>query len=93
MYECHLTYEGIEPGSSEEEQLLELAQTQGWKSSYVTHDPVLGPGRRFFLTGHSTDLGYLASVMRWMVANSVLPPAREKIEHIVHDTKTGLVLP
>jgi hypothetical protein len=89
VYECHLTYENVDEAL--EVQLEKLAKQRGWKTSYIVGDPALGPGKRFFLTKHSELLLILADEMKRTVKKSPVPPVREKIESIVHDTKYGVI--
>lgn len=89
MYECHLTYENVTPEA--EKRMRFFADVAGWKTSYITDDPTLGPGKRFFLTAHDNDLGVLYAKMKDAAYSDYLPlPVREKIEHIVHDSKFKL---
>lgn len=91
MYECHLTYENVTSGV--ETVLCNYAAKYGWKTSYIMDDPALGPGKRFFLTMHHDDKALLYALMQKAAMSPELPePAREKIEHIIHDTKYNVTL-
>jgi hypothetical protein len=91
MYECHITYEFTDPRT--ELPLVRYAKKYDWKTSYITDDPALGPGKRFFLTTHDVDLKRIYDKMKQAVNWVELPkPVRHKIEHVIHDSKYNLFL-
>lgn len=90
MYECHITFENVD--SELEVRLLAYASEVGWKTSFIDGDPALGPGKRFFLTSHASNLEDMYVNMRLVSIQAPAVPIREKIEQIVHDTKYNLYL-
>lgn len=87
-YECHIT---TTVAAAEEGE--RIAAAHGWKTSEIKRDPVLGDGSHFYLTAHDTNFPRL--LMKMQLAACDLRAAgcavlREKIEHIVYDTKTGV---
>lgn len=98
-YECHLTLPLDELhrtlGELYAAQSKEAAVEQKkpmWTTSEIERDPVLGKASYFYLTTHDTDLESMLRRMRY-AARYILAHRgkvlREKIELIVHDTKTG----
>lgn len=90
-YECHITVTIADAAFAEK-----LAKDLGWKTSEIKRDPVLGDTSHFYLTKHDADCGYLYNEMkkaRYSLIHGGVTPLREKIEHIIHDSKTGIVLP
>lgn len=88
MYECHLTFDSL--SNAQLRTLEAYARLCGWKTSFIDGDPALGPGKRFFLTDHNKDAKALFTRMTQAKAGLFLKgisPVREKIEHIIHDTK------
>lgn len=89
-YECHITTTVADAPIAEK-----IATERGWKTSEIKRDPVLGDGSHFYLTAHHGEYGVLFVRMTQAAKElreqgcSVL---REKIEHIVYDTKTGVGL-
>lgn len=88
MYECHIT-----TTVAHAEEATRLAASFGWKTSEIKRDPVLGDGSYFYLTAHHKNFREMYGAMR-MVAGELRAAGcgvlREKIEHIVYDTKTGV---
>ena len=91
MYECHIT---VEATQGEHETLNKIAEDFQWKTSHIQNDPLLGKKPYFYFTCHHMDYN---SIFGKMVAlRSTLfvfgkQVVREKIEHIVYDTKKTLV--
>lgn len=91
MYECHITYDNVD--EYRQECLEQYAFQNGWKTSWIEGDPLLGPGKRMFLTSHSKRLLQLHQKMSDALVSRDMPPAvRSKIEHIIHDSKVDLYL-
>ena len=71
----------------------DLAHYHGWKTSAIDGDPVLGTGVHFYFTAHDKEAERLLrrmTEMRYALAAATgLAPVREKIEHVIYDTKTG----
>jgi hypothetical protein len=89
-YECHITV----PRDHLDE--AETCVDPGyWRSSRIDGDPVLGKQVYGYLTAHDHDLQTLFANMD-AAANTLRAAGvvviREKIEHIIHDTKTGRIL-
>ena len=87
-YECHIT-------CKQEDAALATAVATAlhWKTSEIARDPVLGQGTYFYLTSHGAT--YDQIFVRMQQASQALidhgvAVLREKIEHIVYDTKTGI---
>lgn len=91
MYECHIT---INAESTVQLLWLEaLAGDIGWKFSRIDGDPVLGKGVFTYFTRHDTNADRMKSRMQNAVARlseAGFHVVREKIEHIIYDTKTGI---
>ena len=89
-YECHITV-GCPSGSKELCELEELGKQHKWKTSIIHGDPQLGKEDFFYFTKHAVSFEKIKEEMTRMVgiigANKVI---RQKIEHIVFDTKTGI---
>lgn len=89
-YESHITIElkdAIPWG-------IAVAQAQKWKTSQIDGDPLLGDKVYFYLTAHDSDYHRLFDRMKETVealeSNNVVV-LREKIEHIIYDTKGKIV--
>lgn len=88
IYECHITCHQKDaiPATT-------VAQGHHWKTSEIARDPVLGEATYFYLTSHGATYDHLYGRMK--AASEALQSlgvevVREKIEHIVYDTKTGI---
>ena len=86
MFECHITCY-----TSQADKASAVAKTLHWKTSEIARDPVLGNDTYFYLTSHSNDLTHMMDRMK--TATKTLQDfgvqiVREKIEVIIHDTKT-----
>jgi hypothetical protein len=89
MYECHITL-------SVKDAVLasKLAKDFHWKTSEIARDPVLGDDTYYYLTSHHTNYTDMFVRLRTMVQNleiNNINVIREKIEHIVYDTKAKYV--
>ena len=85
LYECHITV-----AVDDSDKASTVAKELHWKTSEIARDPVLGNATYFYLTSHSDD--YQKMWDRMSAASASLKAAgviviREKIEHIVYDTK------
>lgn len=90
-FECHITMN--KPNTKEEAKLLfNIAEKYKMKTSWITGDPVIGPGKWFYISGYSTSFEELLENMK-TAANEIrslgLEVIREKIEQIMYDTKTN----
>lgn len=87
-YESHITVD-----RDHAEVAKQVAAEMGWKFSCIDGDPVLGQKVFAYLTAHDRTYEALRANMRrtsaLLLARDV-PVIREKIEHIVYDTKTGI---
>lgn len=93
MYECHVTLP--EMNVHGKAFCNGLAQELGWKTSFIIGDPLLGVNGFFYLTAHNRDSHRLYGKMKELLGRlerEGLEVLREKIEHIVHDTKTNIQL-
>ncbi len=90
-YECHITLN--KPKSTEEaRKLFSIAANHNMKTSFIAGDPVLGSGKYFYLNGFDISFDLLKQRMELAVAlirNHNIEVLREKIEQILHDTKTN----
>lgn len=89
-YECHITVTVADAKAA-----TVIADCMGWKTSEIKRDPTLGDGSHFYLTAHSPDMPRLRGKMEetsLKLAEAGCKVLREKIEHIVYDTKTGIGL-
>lgn len=84
-YECHITCR-----VRDAEKAAKVAEALHWKTSEIARDPVLGADTYYYLTSH--HVSYVTMHARMKVAVQALQAegvevVREKIEHIVYDTK------
>lgn len=87
-YECHITCHQADAAVA-----TSVAEALHWKTSEIARDPVLGQATYFYLTSHGKTFEHLFGRMREAVAAlkaKGLEVVREKIEHIVFDTKLGI---
>lgn len=88
-YECHITVH-----TDHAELATQAAKELHWKTSEIARDPVLGDKNFFYLTSHDVELTRMFERMNtcvsWLRRNNV-PVLREKIEAVLHDTKTKLI--
>lgn len=85
-YECHITCH-LKDAKIAEKVAVDLH----WKTSEIARDPVLGKDSYFYLTSHSLDYNSMFSRMEQaaiQLREAGVEVLREKIEHIVYDTKT-----
>lgn len=87
-YECHITLKIGDAAIGEE-----VARELHWKTSRIDGDPVLGKAVYFYLTTHAVLLPRM--IERLDAATAALRErgvevVREKIEHIVYDTKRAV---
>ena len=90
-FECHITME--KPKSTDDARpLFNIAEKHGMKTSWITGDPVLGVGKWFYISGYSPSYHDLLARMQ-STAAAIRAAGHEvvweKIEQILHDTKTG----
>jgi hypothetical protein len=88
MYECHVTLR--KPQDTRE--LESLALEKQWKTSFIVGDPLLGKEGFFYFTTHHVDYDQIFSKMRSLADRLGTLVIREKIEHIVYDTKKRLAV-
>lgn len=84
LYEAHITYK------EECRTMLEALTIPGWKFSCIDGDPVLGKQKFCYLTSYDIDGKILLHRMRMVVESMGFSCVRQKIEHIVYDTKTDI---
>lgn len=90
-FECHITLHKPKHTAAAR-QLFEIAQKYNLKTSWITGDPVTGPGKWFYLSGYSTSYDKLLEDMKAaadVIRNVGIVVVREKIEQIMYDTKTN----
>ncbi len=86
-YECHITV-----STEHAEKAAEIARICHWKTSEIARDPILGDKNFYYLTSHSAEFDAMFERMRAccnMLESFDVPVIREKIELIIHDTKTN----
>ena len=84
-YECHITL-----SVKDAEIAAKLAKEHHWKTSEIARDPVLGNNTYYYLTSHHSNYTDMFIHLRNMVEQltfNKINVIREKIEHIVYDTK------
>lgn len=97
-YEAHITL-AVDRTTEVSRELARtaaaIAEGLGWKSSHIDGDPVLGVGVKSYLTKHAADGQSLLIVMQHTAAilrAAGLDVLRQKVEHVVYDTATGVDL-
>lgn len=90
-FECHITIEAL---FGEHSYIESIARKHQWKSSFISGDPDLGNGDRFFLTKHFDELEYAQAstdIMAWAIETSLAKAkvVRKKIEEVLLDTKNN----
>lgn len=91
MYEIHITTTLRHAVTAQV-----LADMYKWKTSQIERDPLLGDSTFFYLTQHANEevnARGLCAGMSQALADKGVEVLRQKIEHIVFDTKTGLDAP
>ena len=86
-YECHITC-----NRDDHSIVQNVGEPAGWKFSKIDGDPLLGQKVFCYLTRHHRDFEALKSLMQAMTSALKIvgvEVVREKIEHIIYDTKTG----
>lgn len=99
-YECHITF--MMPGVTAGDTRAWLEKNTGWLFSAIDGDPVLGPGRKCYLTKHypasahtSHTVSESEEVKRKMgkvadfIRGANIEVLRQKIELVVYDTKSN----
>jgi hypothetical protein len=84
-YECHIT-----TTTEHVEVATRIAQANGWKTSQIERDPILGDETFFYLTKYHIDFLAIGEEMMIMVNTlhiAGVKVLREKIEKIVHDRR------
>lgn len=84
-YECHITVPQSHSATAQS-----VAKANGWKTSEIARDPLLGDKTFFYLTCHTTDYDVMWRKMRATVDHLGIrgvPVLREKIERIEHDVR------
>ena len=87
IYECHITIALADAEAGER-----VAKELHWSTSQIERDPVLGKDSYFYLTTHDSQLARIKSRMHhasFELKEAGVNVIREKIEHIVYDTKMG----
>lgn len=87
LYEVHITFE---PNTEIHAERIERHSflNPKWKFSKIDGDPALGPGIKYYLTSHFSTAMSAYTAME-AAADEVGGAIRKKIEHIIHDTKSG----
>lgn len=90
-YECHITlHKPVDTKLAR--KLFTISKEYNMKTSWITGDPVTGPGKWFYISGYSTSYEELLANMKKaaeQVRNLGIEVVREKIEQIMYDTKTN----
>lgn len=87
MYECHITV-----SVAHADIATDVAKLFGWKTSEIARDPLLGDDTFFYLTKHDRSgvkLRTNMEVAAMQLEARGVPVLRQKIEHIIFDTKTN----
>lgn len=87
MFECHVTVDVKDAPLA-----AQIAVLEGWSTSEIARDPVLGNKNYFYLTKHSKFVNKLFFEMNQLTllfAKANIEVLREKIEVIIHDSKQG----
>lgn len=85
-YECHITV-----STRYADRASVVARNLHWKTSEIARDPVLGDDTYFYLTTHASNPKIIFERMEYctaMLRDEGVPIIREKVELIIHDTKT-----
>lgn len=89
LFEAHITVDAVHA-----DRLQRVSKGLiGWKFSKIDGDPIMGLGTRCYLTAYDKDDKQLLTRMKSIVVGLELidiPHLRQKIEHIVFDTSTGV---
>ena len=93
-YECHVTV--APPATASKRKWFEsLALAQGWKTSEIAGDPLLGQKNFFYFTTHAKVYEDIYGKMEKLAAHlsddREIQVLRKKIEHIVFDTGKKLL--
>lgn len=84
-FECHITVPTVQA-----EAAAKIAEAEGWKTSEIARDPLLGDKNFYYLTKHDRDLRTLMDDMNdcvMQLLGSGVLVLREKIEVIIHDVR------
>ena len=86
LYEIHLTFD---TNAERREELERYTESLGWKWSYIQNDPVLGKKNFCYATRYAGSMDKALDEIRGFVSESPEDAIRQKVEHIVYDTKAG----
>lgn len=86
LYEIHLTFS---VGGERKHALERYTEERGWKWSYIQNDPVLGKQNYCYATRYAASMDRARASIQGFVSECPEPAIRQKIEHIVFDTKAG----
>jgi hypothetical protein len=88
-YEIHVTVDPPVDGT-QRETFERLAALLAWSTSEIARDPALGNAVRFYFTTHAPSeieaRSRLGTLVGALIAREI-PVLREKVEHVVYDTK------
>ena len=87
LFEIHITFNV--PEEEKKKELEEFTERMNWKWSYIRNDPVLGKRNFCYATKYASTLEQAKEFIRLFSSECVFVPVRQKIEHIVYDTKLG----
>ena len=85
IFECHITVP-----ISQAEAASRIAINEGWKTSAIERDPILGDDTHFYLTAHGHDFVLLQQKMNlahFMLGAARVHVRRCKIEAIIIDQR------
>ena len=86
LFECHITI-----AREHHDAATAIAAEHHWKQSKIDGDPILGNRTFAYLTKHGSEYQRIYEQMKLTVGDlqrAGIPALREKIELIMHDTKT-----
>lgn len=90
-YEIHVT---IAPEDLKNKQLQAYCMVGRWSMSQISDDEVIA-GKHGYLTTHKrtlADAHMVINLMHGFLVSLGIRPVREKIEHVVFDTRGGSAL-
>lgn len=85
-FECHVTVDKLDFQPVIEIH-KDIAAEQGWKTSAIDGDPVLGQKVFFYFTCFSTDLVEIVTKMNKLAEALGAAVVRKKIESIIYDSR------
>ncbi len=91
-YECHVTIEYVEAGTTEHQSLCDIAKAHGFRVAKLYKSKGVESDLDTFMTGHSDNFGYLRGSMQDLIFDLerfCFNVNRYKIEEILLDSRNG----